>query len=147
MDLKNSNGKKIVFTNGCFDILHVGHIQYLEQAADLGDVLVVGLNSDRSVRALKGADRPINSENDRAKMLASLGCVDYVVIFDEDTPYELIRKIQPDILVKGGDYSVDEVVGRDVVEDKGGEVRILPFVEGKSTTGIIKKINASALSK
>lgn len=140
-------GEKIVFTNGCFDILHVGHIQYLEQAADLGDVLVVGLNSDRSVRALKGTNRPINGEADRAKMLASLGCVDYVVIFDEDTPYALIKGVQPDILVKGGDYRVDEVVGRDIVEAKGGEVKILPFVEGKSTTGIIEKINSTVLSK
>lgn len=133
--------KKIVFTNGCFDILHVGHIRYLKQASELGDLLVVGLNSDESVKRLKGFDRPVNSEKDRAEMLSALGFVDYVVVFEEDTPYNLIKAIQPDVLVKGGDYKPEDVVGRDIVESRGGKVQILPFVEGKSTTSIINKIN------
>lgn len=132
--------KKIVFTNGCFDILHVGHIRYMQEAAKLGDILVVGLNSDDSVRRLKGSERPINNQNERAEMLAALEFVDYVVIFDEDTPYKLIKTIQPDILVKGGDYAPDNVVGKDIVEARGGELRLLDFVEGKSTTNIIEKI-------
>lgn len=133
--------KKIVFTNGCFDILHVGHLRYLEQASKLGDILIVGLNSDTSVKNIKGEDRPINSEDDRTEMLSALGFVDYVVVFEEDTPYNLIKAIQPDILVKGGDYKPEDVVGRDIVESRGGKVQILPFVEGKSTTSIINKIN------
>jgi D-beta-D-heptose 7-phosphate kinase / D-beta-D-heptose 1-phosphate adenosyltransferase len=136
----NAN-KKIVFTNGCFDILHVGHKRYLEQAATLGDILVVGINSDDSVRRLKGPDRPINTEQDRAEILCALGFVDYVVIFNEDTPYELIKKIQPDVLVKGGDYKPDNVVGRDIVEARGGRLELIHFVDGKSTTNIINKIN------
>lgn len=132
--------KKIVFTNGCFDILHVGHIRYLRQAASLGDMLVVGLNSDDSVRRLKGEGRPVNPENDRAELLASLEFVDYVVVFDEDTPYELIKQIQPDVLVKGGDYALEDVVGRDIVEARGGRLVLIDFVEGKSTTGIIRRI-------
>lgn len=133
--------KKIVFTNGCFDILHVGHKRYLQQAATLGDILVVGVNSDASVRRLKGPTRPVNNEQDRAEILSALGFIDYVVIFDEDTPYELIKKIQPDVLVKGGDYKPEEVVGRDIVEARGGRLELISFVEGKSTTNIIKKIN------
>lgn len=133
--------KKVVFTNGCFDILHVGHKRYLEKAAALGDILVVGVNSDDSVRRLKGPDRPINNELERAEMLCSMGFIDYVVIFNEDTPYNLISKIQPDVLVKGGDYKPEEVVGRDVVEARGGRLEIISFVEGKSTTNIINKIN------
>lgn len=133
--------KEIVFTNGCFDILHVGHVRYLKQASELGDVLVVGLNSDASVKRLKGSDRPVNSEKDRAELLSALGFVDYVVVFDEDTPYNLIKAIQPDVLVKGGDYKPEDVVGKGIVESRGGKVLILPFVEGKSTTGIINKIN------
>lgn len=133
--------KKIVFTNGCFDILHVGHVRYLKQASELGDILVVGLNSDDSVKRLKGSDRPVNSEEDRAEMLSVLGFIDYVIIFEEDTPYNLIKAIQPDVLVKGGDYRLEDVVGKDIVESRGGNVRILPLVEGKSTTGIINKIN------
>lgn len=133
--------KKIVFTNGCFDILHVGHKRYLQQAATLGDILVVGVNSDASVRRLKGPTRPVNNEQDRAEMLSALGFIDYVVIFDEDTPYELIKKIQPDVLVKGGDYKPEEVVGKDIVEARGGRLELISFVEGKSTTNIIKKIN------
>ena len=133
--------KKIVFTNGCFDILHVGHKRYLQQAATLGDILVVGVNSDASVRRLKGPTRPVNNEQDRAEMLSALGFIDYVVIFDEDTPYELIKKIQPDVLVKGGDYKPEEVIGKDIVEARGGRLELISFVEGKSTTNIIKKIN------
>lgn len=132
--------KKIVFTNGCFDILHVGHIRYLRQAAALGDMLVIGLNSDTSVRRLKGEGRPVNTEADRAELLASLEFVDYIVIFEEDTPYQLIRQIQPDVLVKGGDYKPEDVVGRDIVEARGGQLVLIDFVEGKSTTGIIRRI-------
>ena len=134
--------KKIVFTNGCFDIMHVGHMRYLQEAAKLGDVLVVGLNSDASVKRLKGPERPINSELDRAEMMCALGFIDYVVIFEEDTPLELIKKIQPDVLVKGGDYSNEYVVGTDEVKARGGELVLIPFVEGKSTTNIIKKIQS-----
>lgn len=132
--------KKIVFTNGCFDILHVGHIRYLQQAAALGDLLVVGLNSDASVRRLKGEDRPINGQEDRAELLRALDCVDEVVIFEEDTPYELISDIRPDVLVKGGDYKPCEVVGRDIVEARGGKLVLIDFVTGKSTTNVINKI-------
>lgn len=132
--------EKIVFTNGCFDILHVGHIKYMQEAAKLGDILIVGLNSDDSVRRLKGPERPINNQSDRAEMMAALEFVDYVVVFDEDTPYELIKKIQPDVLVKGGDYNPDNVVGRDIVEARGGKLKLIEFVDGKSTTSIIKKI-------
>lgn len=136
----DNKDKKIVFTNGCFDILHVGHIRYMQEAAKLGDVLVVGLNSDDSVRRLKGPERPINHQDDRAEMIAALEFVDYIVVFDEDTPYELIKKIQPDVLVKGGDYNLDNVVGRNIVEARGGELKLLEFVDGKSTTSIIEKI-------
>lgn len=132
--------KKIVFTNGCFDILHVGHIKYMQEASKLGDILVVGLNSDDSVRRLKGKERPINNQEDRAQMLSALEFVDYVVIFDQDTPYELIKKILPDVLVKGGDYNPNNVVGRDIVEGRGGMLKLLPFINGKSTTNIIDKI-------
>lgn len=135
-----NSGRKIVFTNGCFDILHVGHVRYLRQAARLGDILVVGLNSDASVKRLKGENRPINAERDRAEMLASLAFVDYVVIFEEDTPYELIRMIRPDVLVKGKDYAGKDVVGSDIVEAAGGKLVLIDFVEGKSTTGIISRI-------
>lgn len=137
---KEHSSEKIVFTNGCFDILHIGHLRYMQEAAKLGDLLVVGLNSDASVRRLKGPDRPINGQADRAEMLSALEFVDYVVVFDEDTPYELIKQIQPDVLVKGGDYRPDNVVGRDIVEARGGELVLLQFVEGKSTTNIINKI-------
>ncbi len=129
-------GKKIVFTNGCFDILHRGHIEYLKKAKELGDVLIVGLNSDDSVKRIKGKDRPINKQEDRAELLASLEFVDYVVIFDEDTPYNLIREIKPDILVKGGDYKIEEIVGREFAK----KTVILPFMEGYSTTAIIEKV-------
>lgn len=129
-------GKKIVFTNGCFDILHRGHAVYLERAKKMGDILIVGVNSDKSVKRLKGENRPVNIEADRAYLLAALACVDFVVIFDEDTPYDLIKAIKPDVLVKGGDYDNKEVVGSDIVK----EVQLISFVDGKSTTGIIKSI-------
>ena len=129
-------GKKIVFTNGCFDILHIGHVKYLQKAKELGDVLIVGVNSNESVKRLKGKNRPVNDQYDRAYLLAALEVVDYVVIFEEDTPYNLIKKIYPDILVKGADYEGKEVVGSDIAK----EVRLIDFVDGKSTTNIIKKI-------
>ncbi len=134
------SGKTAVFTNGCFDILHIGHLRYLADAKSRGDCLIVGLNSDNSVRRLKGPDRPVNPENERAEMLLSLKSVDYVVIFDEDTPYELIAEIKPDVLVKGGDWAVEEIVGADIVLALGGRVMSLPFVEGRSTTAIIQRI-------
>jgi len=133
--LKEKN-KKIIFTNGCFDILHIGHVKYLETAKKLGDVLIVGLNSDSSVKRLKGEDRPVNPEYDRAYLLAALEVVDYVVIFDEDTPYNLIKIIKPDILVKGADYKDKEIVGSDIAK----EVKLIEFVEGKSTSKIIEKV-------
>ncbi|MCD7956953.1 MAG: D-glycero-beta-D-manno-heptose 1-phosphate adenylyltransferase [Lachnospiraceae bacterium] len=133
-------GKKVVFTNGCFDILHIGHIRYLQEASKLGDTLVIGLNSDASVKRLKGSKRPVNSQSDRAEVLCALEFVDYVIVFDEDTPYELIKKIQPNVLVKGGDYKPGEVVGKDIVEKNGGELVLVPLVEGKSTTRIIEKM-------
>lgn len=137
--LKNNN-KKIVFTNGCFDIFHVGHLRYLKESAKYGDMLIVGVNSDASVKRLKGQNRPIVTELERAELLASLSFVSYVVIFDEDTPYELIKKIQPDFITKGGDYNPNDVVGKDIVETKGGKVIICPLEKDKSTTNIIKKI-------
>lgn len=130
----------LVFTNGCFDILHVGHIRQLEQAAALGDRLIVGLNSDDSVRRLKGPSRPFVSLEDRAELLAALRVVDSVAAFDEDTPFELISFVKPDVLVKGGDYKPDEVVGKDVVESLGGRVVIIPFIPGRSTSGLIERI-------
>lgn len=134
--------QKIVFTNGCFDILHAGHFDYLSRAADLGDVLIIGLNTDESVKRLKGENRPINPETARAFALASLSFVTAVVLFSEDTPLELIRKIKPDILVKGNDYSPEQIVGYDVVTSYGGQVVTLPLVQGFSTTGIIQKITS-----
>ncbi len=134
--------KKIVFTNGCFDLLHRGHITLLAKARDLGDVLIVGLNSDASVRRLKGPQRPILDQQTRALNLASLVFVDAVVIFDQDTPAELIELVQPDVLVKGGDYAEDEIVGADFVRQKGGQVVRIPLVEGQSTSAIIQKIKA-----
>ncbi len=131
--------RKLVFTNGCFDVLHPGHVEFLAQAKVLGDVLVVGLNSDASVRRLKGEGRPLLAEADRAAVLAALRSVDVVTLFDEDTPLELISALLPDVLVKGGDYDLDGIVGRETVEGVGGEVRVLPFVEGYSTTGILDR--------
>ena len=136
-------GLRVAFTNGCFDILHPGHVFYLEKARALGDLLVVGLNSDRSVRDLgKGAGRPICTETERAAVLAALRSVDFVVIFDEPTPLALIEAIRPDVLVKGGDWAVEAIVGREVVEKAGGRVVTIPVVEGKSTTGIVERILA-----
>jgi D-beta-D-heptose 7-phosphate kinase / D-beta-D-heptose 1-phosphate adenosyltransferase len=132
--------ERVVFTNGCFDILHRGHVAYLYQARALGDRLIVGLNTDASVRRLKGEGRPVVQEDDRAYVLAGLACVDAVTVFDEDTPAELIAALVPDVLVKGGDYTPDAVVGRDVVESAGGRLVLIPFVTGRSTTGILERI-------
>ncbi len=132
--------RTVVFTNGCFDLLHPGHVEYLAQARALGDALVVGLNSDASVRRLNGAGRPLVPEAGRAAMLAGLRSVDAVTLFDEDTPLELISALLPDVLVKGGDYDLDGIVGRDAVEKAGGDVRVLPFVEGYSTTDILTRL-------
>lgn len=137
------HGKRIVFTNGCFDLLHVGHVNYLQRARALGDLLVLGLNSDASVQRLKGPTRPLVSQQDRAEVLAALACVDYVVVFDEDTPLQLIETLRPDILVKGGDYRRETVVGHQQVESWGGRVELIDFVEGRSTTGIVEKIVAT----
>jgi len=136
-----AQGRKIVFTNGCFDILHVGHLSYLEDAQALGDLLVVGVNTDASVKKLKGEDRPINNVEDRMLMLASLMYVDKVIAFDEDTPYNLIKKILPDYLVKGGDYELSQIIGADIVQKNGGTVTVIPFVSGYSSTAIIQKIS------
>jgi len=134
-------GHKLVFTNGVFDILHVGHVRYLQQARELGDALVVAINSDGSARQLKGEGRPLTSENDRAEILAALACVDYVTIFDDISPRSLIAELLPDVLVKGGDYALDQIHGREEVESAGGRVVSLPFVEGISTTGMLSRIN------
>lgn len=140
-----TRGFKIVFTNGVFDLLHPGHIRYLQEARRLGDRLIVAVNSDRSVRALdKGADRPLNPESERAEVVAALACVDAVVIFDEDTPHEIVRAVQPDILVKGADWGPDNIVGRDIVEARGGKVVRLPVAEGYSTTKLIERIKSGA---
>ena len=133
------NGKK-VFTNGCFDILHVGHVRYLKKAREMGDCLIIGLNSDSSVRRIKGDKRPIVPEDERAEMLLSLEYVDYVVFFEEETPYLLIKDIKPDILVKGGDWDVKDIVGSDLVKKAGGTVKNISYIDGKSTTNIINKI-------
>lgn len=134
-----SQGKKIVFTNGVFDLLHVGHVRYLQEARSLGDALVIGVNADASVKRLKGPTRPIQNENDRAEILAALGCVDFTVIFSEDTPENIIHLVKPDILVKGGDWKIDTIVGAPFVMSYGGKVMSLQFVDGKSTTKIIEK--------
>lgn len=138
-DLK-AKGKRVVFTNGCFDLLHVGHIRYLEKARSLGELLVVGLNSDRSVRSIKGPLRPILPQEERAEILSGLWCVDFITLFDEPTPIELIILLKPHVLVKGGDWTKETTVGKEVVEASGGEVVILPFVEGSSSTNIIETI-------
>jgi D-glycero-beta-D-manno-heptose 1-phosphate adenylyltransferase len=135
-------GRTIVFTNGVFDILHPGHVRYLQDARALGDRLIVGLNGDASVRRNKGPDRPINPEAERAEILAALACVDAVVIFDEDTPAEIVRAVQPDILVKGADWPADQIVGRDIVEARGGRVVLMPVEPGHSTTAILDRIRA-----
>ena len=140
--LKKDN-KQIVSTNGCFDILHVGHVRYLQKSASLGDILVVCLNSDASVKRLKGESRPLNNENDRAEVLASLGCVDFVVIFNEDTPVNHLAKIKTNIHTKGGDYNLETLPETKVIMENGGRLEFINFVEGKSTTSIIDKMRNS----
>lgn len=132
--------QKIVFTNGCFDLLHLGHIDYLAKAKDLGDKLIIGVNTDNSVRRLKGVYRPLQDENSRLHILAALEFVDAVILFNEDTPYELIKKIQPDVLVKGADYKIEDIVGYDIVTSRGGEVKTIEYLEGYSTTSIEQRI-------
>jgi glycerol-3-phosphate cytidylyltransferase len=135
-----NEGKTIVFTNGCFDIIHSGHVSYLTKAKGYADILLIGLNSDASVKRLKGKERPINNETDRGIVLGSLKSVDYVVVFEEDTPKKLIEQVKPNVLVKGGDYTIDTIVGADFVRANGGEVHLISFVDGKSTTSIINKM-------
>lgn len=135
-----SKGNKIVFTNGCFDLIHIGHVRYLTEAKKLGDVLIVGLNSDDSVRRLKGSNRPITPQEERAEILDALKPVDIVVVFEEDTPTELIKKVRPNVLVKGGDYTLEQIVGADLVKSTGGEVIVIPYVKDKSTTNLIEKL-------
>jgi len=140
ISLLKTQKKKIVATNGCFDILHVGHVRYLKKSKSFGDVLIVGLNSDKSVRSIKGEGRPINNENDRAEVLCALDCVDFVVLFDEDSPKELLGQIKPNIYTKGADYTLKTLPEADVILNNGGWVEFIEFVEGKSTTKIIDKI-------
>jgi D-beta-D-heptose 7-phosphate kinase/D-beta-D-heptose 1-phosphate adenosyltransferase len=135
-----AKGKRIVFTNGCFDLLHIGHIRYLEKARTLGDVLVVGVNSDSSVRKLKGPKRPVLPVKERVEILSGLGCVDYITIFDEIDPLKLITSLKPNVLAKGGDWTKEQIVGKEVVERSGGEVVIIPFIKGASTSNLIETI-------
>jgi D-glycero-beta-D-manno-heptose 1-phosphate adenylyltransferase len=137
---RRRGGACIVFTNGVFDLLHPGHVRYLQDARALGDVLIVGVNADRSVRRNKGADRPVTPEHERAEVLAALACVDAVVVFPEDTPADIIRTIQPDVLVKGADWPADQIVGRDTVEARGGRVVLVPVEQGYSTTAMVERI-------
>lgn len=139
---QRTSGLRVVFTNGCFDLLHPGHVRYLQHARELGDVLIVALNSDRAVRELKGTARPILNEDERAEVMAALECVSFVTVFDDVSPHATISAITPDVLVKGGDWGVDAIIGRDVVEAAGGAVMSLPFVEGVSTSEIIARIHA-----
>ncbi len=139
-----AKGKRIVFTNGCFDILHAGHVKYLEKARSLGDVLILGLNSDCSVKKIKGPSRPIVPQKDRAVVVASLGFVDHVVIFGDATPLKLIKAIRPDIIVKGADWKVGKIVGADIVKSYGGKVVAIPLVKGRSTTGLIRRMSNTA---
>lgn len=136
----NKNNQKIVFTNGCFDLLHLGHVDYLAKAKDMGDKLIIGVNTDESVKRLKGIHRPLQDEQSRLHILASLTFVDAVILFNEDTPYELIKKVQPDVLVKGADYKVEDIVGYDIVCEKGGEIKTITYLEGYSTTSIEQRI-------
>lgn len=144
LEKARSEGLKVVFTNGCFDLIHPGHVRYLERASRLGDILVLALNSDDSVRRIKGPGRPVLAQDERAEIVAALHCVDYVTIFDEDTPQSVIEELRPDVLVKGGDWSKDEIVGRDFVEHIGGKVMVIGFEKGYSTTGIIERIRNQA---
>lgn len=134
------SGRKLVFTNGCFDILHLGHVRYLQAARRKGQALFIGLNSDASVRRLKGPDRPLNDQRSRAEVLAALECVDFVCVFTEDTPERLIRRVRPDLLVKGGDWKKEQIAGGTFVESYGGKVLLIPYVDGHSTTGLVKRI-------
>jgi D-beta-D-heptose 7-phosphate kinase/D-beta-D-heptose 1-phosphate adenosyltransferase len=133
-------GKDVVFTNGVFDLLHPGHVRYLQDARREGDALIVAINSDRSVRAIKGPARPVTPEHERAEILAALACVDAVVVFDEDNPQQIVSRLQPDVLVKGADWAIDEIIGRETVESRGGRVVRIPVAEGYSTSAIIKKV-------
>jgi rfaE bifunctional protein nucleotidyltransferase chain/domain len=141
--LIKAHNKKLVFTNGCFDIVHTGHLKILNQSKSCGDILFVGLNSDSSIKKLKGNDRPIVDQFDRAEILSNFRSVDFVIIFDEETPYDLIKCIEPDILVKGGDYAKNQIIGADIVEDNGGSIIIIPLVDGKSTTRIVAKMKSN----
>ena len=144
LEKHRQQGHRVVFTNGCFDLMHIGHTRYLHTARSLGDLLVVGVNSDASVRGLnKGSNRPIVPDQQRAEVVAALACVDYVVVFEEPDPAALIAKLQPDVLVKGGDWSLDRIVGRDIVEARGGTVRTIPLVPGISTTTLIQRIRTA----
>ena len=143
LSLLRATGQTIVFTNGCFDLLHPGHTRYLATARSLGNILVVAINSDASVRAIKGEKRPINSQADRAETLAALESVSFVTIFNEPDPYKVIAALQPDVLVKGGDWPIEKIIGRDIVQARGGKVVNVPYVDGASTTGIIEKILAN----
>lgn len=140
LNLWRKEGKTIVFSNGCFDILHRGHVEYLSKAADLGDILIIGLNTDASVKRIKGPSRPVNDEKARAVVLAALEFVDAIMFFEEDTPYNLIKNVQPDVLVKGKDYKAEDIVGCDIVTNKGGKVETIELVEGFSTTNTINKM-------
>lgn len=140
---ERKKGKRIVTTNGCFDLLHLGHVRYLQEAQKLGDVLVVGINGDASVRKLKGKDRPLNSETDRAEVVAALRCVDYTFIFHEDDPVRFVEELKPDVHAKGGDYTLDRIIERTAVESGGGKVVLLGMVKGKSTTGLINRFKDS----
>ena len=140
-----AKGKRIVFTNGCFDILHVGHVRYLKEAKALGDILILGLNSDSSVKSLKGSDRPINNESDRAEVLSALKAIDYVVIFDEKTAESIVGEVKPDIYAKGGDYSIDTLPEAKIVAEHGGKTVLLQLVDGKSSTNIINKCKENNL--
>ena len=142
LNLWRKEGKTIVFSNGCFDILHRGHVEYLSKAADLGDILIIGLNTDTSVKRIKGPSRPVNDEKARAVVLAALEFVDAIMFFDEDTPYNLIKNVQPDVLVKGKDYKAEDIVGYDIVTNKGGKVETIELVEGFSTTNILNSMNS-----
>ena len=140
LSLLRATGKTVVFTNGCFDILHTGHTRYLARAKALGDILVIAVNSDTSVRTIKGDQRPINTEAERMEVLAALESVDFVTLFSEPDPFRIISELQPDVLVKGGDWPIEQIIGRDIVEARGGKVVNVPYLEGASTTGIIDKI-------
>ena len=140
LEILRSTGKKIVFTNGCFDLIHTGHIRYLAKAKTYGDILVVAVNSDSSVRLIKGEKRPINAEADRMETLAAVESVDFVTLFHDPDPYRIISELQPDVLVKGGDWPIEKIIGRDIVENRGGRVISVGYIEGASTTGIIERI-------